>query len=67
MNDSTKTMLLSALNTFLATFLSAVAVTFQTGVQWTWTFWAAVGIAAVRAAVKAVINTWVPVRLGGRK
>lgn len=67
MSDNTKQVLLSALHTFLATFIGVVATTFQSGVQWSWAFWAAVGIAAVRAAVKAVINTWVPIRLGGRK
>ena len=67
MSDQVKIFLISAGNTFLATFVSVVAVTLQSGIQWTTAFWVALALAAVRAAVKAVVSRFVPVSLGGVK
>ena len=67
MSDSMKVALISAGNTFLATFLTVVGATISSGIEWTSAFWLAVLMAAVRAAVKAVISSFVPVQLGGRK
>ncbi len=67
-SDELKVKLVSALNTFIASFLTVVGTTLLTGgIQWSWAFWAAIGIAAVRAAVKAVIDQFVPQKLGGKK
>ncbi len=68
LSDTTKAELISALNTFIATFLTVVATTISGGgVEWTIAFWSAIFLAAFRSAIKVVINTFVPVRLGGRK
>lgn len=68
MSDTLKAQLISALNTFVAAFVPAVATVLSTGaITWTWAFWGSVLLVAVRVAVKAVINSFVPVRLGGRK
>lgn len=68
MSDKTKTVLISALNTFIATFVVAVgAVLTSDNVQWTVAFWLPLLTAAARAGVKAVIDKFVPIRLGGKK
>lgn len=67
MSDNLKIQLISALNTFTATFLSAVALTVQNGVEWTTAFWLALVITAGRTALKEVINSFLPVKLGGRR
>lgn len=68
MSDTIKTQLISALNTFVTAFIPAIATTLTTGaISWTWAFWGAVGLAALRIGVKAVISQFVPVRLGGAK
>lgn len=69
MSDKIKTELISAGNTFLSTFILAVATTITStgGVEWSLAFWGAVALAALRVAIKAVINSFVPERLGGRK
>ncbi len=68
LSDTTKAELISAFNTFLASFLLVVATTVSTGsIEWTIAFWGAIFSAALRSAIKAAINTFVPVRLGGRK
>ena len=68
MSDKTKVLLISAVNTFLATFVVAVgAVLSSDNVQWTVAFWLPLLTAGARAGVKAVIEKFVPVRLGGKK
>ena len=68
MSDNFKTELISALNTFLAAFLPAAVDALSGGpITWTWAFFGAVGLAALRVGIKAVINQFVPVRLGGVK
>ncbi len=66
--DSTKVKLISAWNTFLAGFLTVVSATLATGtVQFSEAFIIAILLSALRAGVKAVIDMFVPVRLGGVK
>lgn len=70
MSDKTKVVLISALNTFLATFIVAVSVALSSEnieIQWTIAFWLPLAAAAARAGVKAVIEQFVPVKLGGKK
>lgn len=68
MSEETKAKLISASQTFVATFLTAVGATIAAGnLQWTWPFWSAVLLACVRVAIKAVWETFMPVKLGGRK
>lgn len=68
MSDKTKQALISAGNTFIASFIGVLAVSIQSGdIHWTFAFWGAIGVAALRAAVKAVIGQFVPIRLGGAK
>ncbi len=66
-SNSTKTEIISIVNTFLATFLSIVAVTASSHIEWTLTFWSSLAIAGIRAGIKAVINQFVPTTLGGVK
>lgn len=69
MSDEIKIQLISAGNTFIATFLSVFGASLLTTgtLEFSGAFWGGLIIAAVRAAVKAVINSFVPVKLGGRK
>lgn len=67
MSDELKVKLISAANTFLATFIVAVGTQLQSGVEWTGAFFVAIIVAAARAALKEVINSFLPVRLGGKK
>ena len=67
MSDTLKTELISAGNTFFATILTVVATTVSGGVEWTSAFWVALALTAIRTATRAVINSFVPTRLGGRK
>ncbi len=67
MSENTKTFIASAVQTFLATFLTVIATTLSNGdIAWTGAFWSAVLISAVRAAIKAVLaKTSMPL-LGGK-
>lgn len=66
--DNIKVKLISAWNTFIAAFLTVISATIAAGsVQFSQAFLLALLIAAMRAGVKAVIDTFVPVRLGGVK
>lgn len=67
MSDETKVKLISAANTFLATFIVAVGASIQNGVEWTTAFWLSCVVMASRIAIKEVINSSLPVRLGGRR
>jgi len=69
MKNETKIQLISAGNTALATFLGVVATGVASGdIQWTGAFWGALGLVALRAAVKALIaKFFVPVALGGKR
>jgi len=60
--------LVSAVQTFLATFLVVVGETVKSGsVEWTTAFWSAVALTAARAGLKEVFARFAPVSLGGRK
>lgn len=68
MSDSTKVKLISAANTFVATFVSTVGATLvMGGIQWTTSFWFALLLTGSRTAIKEVVNQFLPVRLGGVK
>ena len=67
-NEILREHLVSALQTFLATFLSVAGTTLATGtIQWTGAFWLSVFLVCVRAGVKEVFARLAPVALGGRK
>ena len=61
--------LVSALQTFLASFLTALGaqITLAGHLEWTYAFWIALILAAARAAVKEVFARFAPTSLGGRK
>lgn len=65
MSDTLKIQLISALNTFVATFVVAVGTSLQGGVEWSGAFWISVLITAGRVGLKALINQFLPVKLGG--
>ena len=69
MSDNIKVQLISAGNTFLATFLSVLGTALLTAgtLEISGAFWGSLIVTAARAAVKAVVNSFVPVQLGGRK
>jgi len=69
MSDNIKIQLISAGNTFLATFFGTLGTAlFATHtLQFSGAFWLGLIIVATRAAVKAVVSGFVPVALGGRK
>ncbi len=67
MSDNAKMQILSAVNTFLTTFVISAGVVLSGGpIIWSGAFWLALIATALRSGIKAVINTFVPVRLGGR-
>lgn len=67
-SDSLKKELISAGNTFLATFIGTIGAMLSAGsIEWTWAFWAALAIAGLRAGIKAVTAYFVSTRLGGKK
>ena len=66
-NEIIKLHLTSALQTFLATFFSAVGLTLSNGdIAWTGAFWTALLLMAVRSAIKEVFARFAPIPLGGR-
>lgn len=67
MNEIVKEHIISGLQTFAATFLTVIATTLSSGVEWTGAFWGAVLLAAIRAGIKEVVARTFPVSLGGRK
>jgi len=68
MNPIIKEHILSAVQTFAATFLLVVGTTLSSGtVEWTSAFWSALALSAARAALKEVLARFAPVSLGGRK
>lgn len=67
MNPILKEHLVSALQTFLATFLFAMGTELSQGViLWTGTFWMSIIMVAVRAGVKEVFARFASPSLGGR-
>lgn len=57
----------SAIQTFLASFLTVAGATLSSGIEWTWAFWGSLAMVAIRAAIKAVFaETTIPI-LGGIK
>lgn len=68
MNPLLQQHLVSALQTFLATFLVFLGTSLANGgIEWTAAFWGAVVLAAARAAVKETFAKYAPLALGGRK
>lgn len=69
MPDTVKVQLISAGKTALATFLTVLGTSILSvgTLDWSAAFWGALILAAVRAAIGAGVNTFVPVQLGGRK
>lgn len=68
MNPILKGHLISALQTFIATFIIVFGTTLSQGeVVWSSAFWASLALVAVRAGVKEVIARFAPLSLGGRK
>ncbi len=56
-NETFKRYLLSSLTTFITTGVGALAMQLSANaIQWTGTFWLAVGAVVVRAGFKAVIE-----------
>jgi hypothetical protein len=68
-SDDLKTKLIAAGTLFITTFVIGAATTIQVlgRVEWSLTFWSAVGLAGANAAVTAVAAYFVPVRLGGKR
>ena len=60
MNPTYKRYLLSSLATFIAVAIGTLAVQLANAdaIMWTATFWASVGLTAIRAGVKAVVETF---------
>jgi len=68
LSNETKVELISAANTFVATFFVVVGTAIADGnIQWTVAFWSALGLAALRSGIKAIMNQFLPVKLGGVK
>jgi hypothetical protein len=69
MNEETiKKHLISAAITFGATFFTFLGATLATGdIVWSKAALVAIFITAIRTSVKAVLDGFIPVRLGGRK
>ena len=68
MSEKTIELIASALQTFISSFLVVFGSTLANGtIQWTWAFWGAIAVTALRAGLKAVFQkTTIPV-LGGKK
>lgn len=68
-SDNAKIKIISVFNTFASTFILTVATTLTLvdNIQWDTAFWSAILVSAGREAFKAVVNTFVSKRLGGRK
>ena len=60
MNPTTKRYLLSSATTFISVGVATLAVQLSAAnpIMWTTTFWAAIGITVLRAAFKAVVESW---------
>lgn len=67
MSDELKVKLISAANTFVATFVVAIGTQLGGGIEWTGAFMVSIVVAAGRAALKEVINSFLPVKLGGKR
>lgn len=66
MNPILKEHLLSAVQTFIATFLLVIGTSLQSGIEWTAAFWGALALTAARAALKEVFAKFAPMSFGGR-
>ena len=69
LSDETKKQLISAAKTFaIAFFGTAVALFLKADeISWTISFWSAIAMAGFRAGLTAVMNPYLPVKLGGKK
>lgn len=68
MNPIIKEHLLSALQTFITTFVVILGISLQAGsIEWTAAFWGGVVLLAVRGALKEVFARFAPLSFGGRK
>jgi hypothetical protein len=68
LNQNQLNWVASSLQTFVSSFLTVLGATLANGnIEWTWAFWGAISMVAVRAAIKAVFqNTTIPA-LGGKR
>lgn len=67
MNQIIKEHLISASQTFIATFLTIAGTTLAHGqIEWTTAFWFSIVLIAARGALKEVISRTLPTTLGGR-
>ncbi len=69
MSDNKKKALVSALKTFIAVFLVALGTSVKSvgHIDWNFVFLSSLILSAGRTALSEVINSFLPVRLGGRK
>lgn len=68
MSQEIKDKLISASQTFIASFLTVIASTFASGgIEWTGAFFGALALSAVRVALKEVWVKFMPIALGGKK
>lgn len=69
LSDNNKTRIISLFNTFLSVFVLTLATSLvaTNHIDWSISFWGGIGASAIREGVKAVIATFTPVRLGGKK
>lgn len=69
LSDDAKKRIISLGKTFASTFILVVATSLVTvgHIDWSVSFWGGLLSTGLREAFSAVINTFVPVRLGGRK
>jgi hypothetical protein len=68
MSEKTREFIASAIQTFVATFLTVFGATLANGsIEWTVAFWGSIAMVAVRAAVKAVLQQTTVPALGGKR
>jgi hypothetical protein len=67
-SDQTKVRIISVFNTAISAFFLTVLITLSTGqIEWSTSFFIGLLSAGAREAIKAVVNIFVPVKLGGNK
>lgn len=68
MNPIIKEHFVSAVKTFVSTFVMILGASIATSpeIMWTGAFWWALILVAIRGAVAEVWNRFMPVKLGGR-
>ena len=69
MSENTKAEIISIVQTFGAAFIFAVGTEIISGVsiEWTWAFFGSIVLAALRSALKVLLQKYGPTFLGGKK